>query len=87
MQAAVDFLVGSLCPGSASMAEAPPPAPIDQESNRRPKTVRLGALPFDQGWMGRNGVSHCLEPSQRKLLTPPQPIPPPPPLLKKEIQF
>ena len=51
MQAAADFLVGALNPGLANMAVALPPASADQESNRRPKGPRLGALPFDRGWM------------------------------------
>ena len=35
------------------------------------------ALPFNRGRIRQNCVSHCLEPSQRKLLTPPTQPPPP----------
>ena len=65
MQAATNFSIGGsnpgagsnelfdrrLNPGVASTAAAPPPVPIDQESNRRPKTLRPSALPSDQGWL------------------------------------
>ena len=46
MQATADFLVGGSNPGAANTAAA---ASTDQDSNRRPKTLRPGALPFDRG--------------------------------------
>ena len=46
-----DFLVGGSDPGAANTAVALPPASSHQDSNRRPKILRLGALPFDQRWM------------------------------------
>ena len=51
LQAAVDLLVGSSNPGAANTAAAPSPASAEQDSNRRPKIVRLGLLPFDRRWM------------------------------------
>ena len=51
MQAAADFLVGGSNPGAANMAAVPPPASTDQDSNRRPKILQPGTLPFDRGWM------------------------------------
>ena len=57
--------------GVHSMAAAPPPASGHQDLNRQPKKLRLDALPFDRRRMWHTSVSHCLEPSQRKLLTPP----------------
>ena len=75
MQAAADFLVGGSNPGAANTAAAPPPASINRDSNRRPKILQPGALPFNRGWMSHKCVSHCLEPSQRKISTPP-PTPP-----------
>ena len=43
MQAAEDGLVGGSNPGAANTAAAPPPASTHQDSNRRPKNLRLGA--------------------------------------------
>ena len=77
MRTGGDFLVGGSNPGAANTAAALPPAPADWESNRRPKILRPGALPLDQWRMCHNGISHCLEPSERKLLTPPPTTPPP----------
>ena len=51
MQAAAHILVGGSNPGEANTAAAPPPASTNQDSNRRPKNLRLGVLPFDRGWM------------------------------------
>ena len=51
MHAAVDFLVGGSNPGAANAAAAPRPVSTDQDSNRRPKILRPGALPLDRVWM------------------------------------
>ena len=52
MQAAADFLLGGSNPGAANTAAAAPPPPAtDQDSDRRPSNLRLGALPFDRGWV------------------------------------
>ena len=51
MQAAADFLVGGSNPGAANTAAASRLASTDQDSNRRPKVLRPGVLPFDHGWM------------------------------------
>ena len=71
MQAAVNFRVGGLKPGVANTAAAPPLASTDQDSNRQPKILQPCALPFDRRLCGSSMSPHCLEPSERKLLTPP----------------
>ena len=48
---AADFMVGSSNPGADYAAAAPPLACTHQESNRQPKILQLGALPFDWGRM------------------------------------
>ena len=74
MQLATNVLVGGSNPGRANMAPAPPMAVGQPGFNRRPKPLQSAALPLDR----RFGPPHCLEPSERKLLTPPSPPPPPP---------
>ena len=85
MHAVADFLVGGSKPSAANTAATPQPASTDQGSNRQPKIVRRSALPFDRRWCGSNMSPHCLEPSERKLLTPTPPHPPHPPPLKKVL--
>ena len=51
MQATADFLVGGSNPRAANTAAALPLASTDQDSNRRPKTLRPGALPFNRRWI------------------------------------
>ena len=51
VQAAADVLVGGSNPGAANAAAAPRSASTDQDSNRQPKIMRQGALPFDRVWM------------------------------------
>ena len=60
MQAAAHFLVGGSNPGAANMASAPPPASTEQGSNRQPKILQLGALPFDRSWVCHKCVSPLL---------------------------
>ena len=89
MQQVADFLVGGSNPGEVNMPPPPPPAAAPKEyptqgSNQRLLVPHPAALPFDQQLYGSLHVPHCLEPSQRKLLTPP-PTPPPPPPHKKVI--
>ena len=86
LQAVADFGVGGSNPGVANTAAAPPPAFTDHDSNRRPKILRPSALPFDRGLCDSVMSPRCLEPSERKLLTPP-PHPPPPPLKKVLSSF
>ena len=64
-------------------AVVPPPASTNQDSNRRPKILRPSALPFDRRSCDCSKFPHCLEPSERKLLTPP----PTPPLKKVLSSF
>ena len=47
MQAAADFMVGGSKPGVSKTAAAPGPASTNQDSNRRPRILRPGALPFE----------------------------------------
>ena len=49
MQATADFLVGDSNPGAANMAAVA--ASTDHNSNRRPKILQPGVLPFNRGWM------------------------------------
>ena len=69
MQAAEDGLVGGSNPGAANTAAAPP----------LPPTRIRTADPKICGWVHtiryHRCVSYCLEPSQRKLFTPPDPPP------------
>ena len=90
MQLATDFLVGGSNPAEVNM---PPPAPAAapkgysaRGSIQRPFVMHSAALPFDQQLYSRLHLPHCLEPSKRKLLTPPHTHPPPPPQ-KSDIQF
>ena len=86
MQQAMDFLVGGSNPGEVNMPP-PPPAAVPKEypargSNQRPLVPHSAALPSDQQLYDSLHLPHCLEPSKRKLLTPP-----PSPPQKSDIQF
>ena len=70
MQAAADFLVGSSNPGPANMAAAP--APASTADLKLCSRVRYHSTGVGCDSM-LDVPPHCLEPSQRKLLTPPQP--------------
>ena len=85
MQLTVDFLVGGSNPGRVKMPgpPAPPQRGASQDSNHRPCLLLPAALPFDQQLCVSVTLPHCLEPSRRKLLTPPHPPPP----QKSDIQF
>ena len=78
MQAAADFLVGGSNPGAANMAAPPPLASTDQDLNRRPKNLHLGALPFDRSWVCHKCASPLLGAFSAKTFDP-SPAPPPPP--------
>ena len=86
MQEAAHFWVGGSNPGVANTAAAPPPASTNQDLNRRPKMLRPSALPFDRRLCDSHMSPHCLDPFERKLLTPP-PHPPHPPPQKSVTQF
>ena len=51
VQAAADILVDGSNTATANTATAQPQASTHQDSNHQPKNLRLGAIPFDQGWM------------------------------------
>ena len=69
MQRPMDFLVGGSNPGTVNM----PPRPQKSGPTRiRTAELRPAVLPFDQQLCVNNMLPHCLEPSQQKLLTPPQ---------------
>ena len=77
MQQVLDFLVGGSNPGEVNMPP-PPAAAAPKEylawgSNQRLLVPRPAALPFDQQLYSSLRFPHCLEPSERKLLTPPTP--------------
>ena len=83
MQLTGDFLVGGSNPGRVNTA--PPPPPTVRRPGFEPPTENfaLAVLPFDRQLCNRGKLPHCLEPSERKLLTRPHPTPTPP--LKKVI--
>ena len=83
MQLTAAFTVAGSNPGQVNLA--PPPPTVGRPGFEPPtKNFVLAALPFHQRWSDSDLLPHCLEPSQRKLLTPPPPPPPtPPPAPKK----
>ena len=88
MQLTGVFFVGGLNPGW--MNTAPPPPPTVSRPGFKPPTKNFAsaALPFDQRLYDSDKLPHFLEPSGRKLLTPPPAHPhlhPPP--QKSDIQF
>ena len=63
----------------------PPPPSFGRPGFEAPtENFASAALPFDRRLCDSDKLPHCLEPSERKLLTP---IPPPTPLLKKVISI
>ena len=84
MQLAADLLVGGWNPDRANMASLPPPTVDRLGFEPQTEVFASAALPFDRPLCDSDMPSHCLEPSQRKLLTPP---PHPPPPQKSDIQF
>ena len=72
-----DRLVGSSNPDRANMAQLPPPR-VGRPGFEPPTgNFASAALPFDRRWCDSNMPPHCLQPSERKLLTPPHPTPTP----------
>ena len=73
-------LVGGSNPGRANFAPPPPspPPPKVSRTGFEPPTENFtsAALPFDQQLYVSDMRPHCLEPFERKLLTPPPPTPP-----------
>ena len=77
------FSVGGSNPGRVNTAP-PPPATVCRPGFEPPtENCSLAALPFDRRWSDQNTLPHCLEPAERKLLTPPPPPPHPRPPSKK----
>ena len=76
MQPAAVFLVNGLNP--RRMNTAPPPPPTVGRRGFELPNVNLASavLPFNQLLCDSDMLPHCLEPSERKLLTPPNPPPP-----------
>ena len=76
------FSVGGSNPGRPNTA--PPPPPTVGRPGFEPPTENFAsaALPFDWRLCDTDKLPHCLEPSERKLLTPPTPPP-----QKIDIQF
>ena len=70
MQLTGDFLVRGSNPGRVHTAP-PPPATVRPPGFEPPtENFVLATLPFDRQLCDRGKLPHCLEPSQRKLLTP-----------------
>ena len=86
MQLTGAFLVGGSNPGRGN--KAPPPTPTVSRPGFEPPTENCvsAALPLDRRLCDSDELPHCLEPSERKFLTPPIPHPHPP-LKKSDIQF
>ena len=70
-------LVGGSNPGRVNTA--PPPPPTVGRLGFEPPTENFASavLPFDRQLSDSDKLPHCLEPSGRKLLTPPPPFPTP----------
>ena len=69
MQLASDFMVGSSNP--SKVTTAPPPTVLRAGFEPPTKNFGLAVLPLDQRLCDSNQLPHCLEPFERKLLTPP----------------
>ena len=83
-QPTADSWVGGSNPGSLYLAPPLPPRKVSRPGFEPPtENFVSSALPFDQRLSDGALLPHCLEPSERKLLTPP----PHPPTPKSDIQF
>ena len=81
MQLTEAFLVAGSNPGQVNAAPPPAPPIVCRPGFEPPtKTSVSVALPFDRRLFDSDLLPDCLEPSERKLLTPPHPPP-----LKKVI--
>ena len=70
------FLVGGSNPHRVNTAAPPPPPTVGQPGFESPtENFASAALPFDRRLCDSDKLPHCLEPSERKLLTPPTPPP------------
>ena len=83
MQLTGAFMVGDSNPCPANIAPPPQRTVVRPGFELPTENFASAALPFDRRWCDSDTPPHCLEPSERKLLTPPPPPPPPP--LKKVI--
>ena len=73
VQLTADLLVGGSNPGRVNMAPLPPPT-VDPPGFEPPtENFASAALPFNRRWCDSTKLPHCLEPAERKLLTPPPP--------------
>ena len=76
MQLTGVFLVGGSNPGRVNTAAPPPPPTVSRPGFEPPtEDFASAAIPFDRRLCDSNKLPHCLEPSERKLLTPPTPHP------------
>ena len=78
MQLTADLLVSGSNPDRANMAPLPPPTVGRPGFEPPTENFVSAALLFDRRWCDNDMLPHCLEPSERKLLTPPTPPHPPP---------
>ena len=85
MQPAAGLLVGGSSPGGVNTA-APLPQTVGRPGFEPPtENFASAVLPSHQRLCDSETLPHCLEPSERKLLTPPPAPPPPPPPPQKVI--
>ena len=75
MQPAAGLLVGGSSAGGVNTAPAPPPTVGRPGFEPPTENFASVALPSDQRGCDSEMLPHCLEPSERKLLTPPHPPP------------
>ena len=84
-------LVGGSNPGRLSLTPPLPPPKVTGSGFEPPtQNFASAALPFDRRLCDNVRLPHCLQPCERKLLTPPPPpahTPPPPRPPKSDIQF
>ena len=74
MQLTGVFLVGGSNPGRMNAAPPPPLPPVGRPGFEPPtKNLAWAEIPFDRRLCDSDKLPHCLEPSERKVLTPPPP--------------
>ena len=75
MQLASDILVGGSNPGKVTITPPPAPPTVVRPGFEPPtKNIGTAALPLDGRLCYSNQLPHCLQPFERKLLTPPQKV-------------
>ena len=75
MQPTGDSLVGGSIPCRLNLMPPPPPKASGPGFEPPTENFASAALPFDRRLCDIARLSHCLQPFERKLLTPPHPPP------------